>query len=216
MKKTLLILLSALPLFFVSCGEKENADKAASFGIEAIDLGLSVEWADKNLGAKSTGDAGYYFMWGETQPKDNYAWAAYKYGSSADNLTKYNNSDGKINLDLSDDPAHILLGGKWRTPTSDEWLELINACTWTWGKQDGANGALAQAPDGTTVFFPAAGGKIGGSLMDVGVHGYYWMATRLDDTPSEAWSFYFHSKHVGNMNFPRNYGIPVRAVRDKE
>ena len=76
MKKTLFILMAALPLIFVSCDGKQNTDnpgtdvpggetpggetpggsespdKSSSLGINALDLGLSVEWADKNLGAK--------------------------------------------------------------------------------------------------------------------------------------------------------------------
>ena len=44
-----------------------------------IDLGLSVLWADRNIGADSTTDYGYYFAWGETKPKDTYSWVNYKY-----------------------------------------------------------------------------------------------------------------------------------------
>jgi len=235
MKKTLFILMAALPLLFVSCDGKQNTDnpgtdvpggetpggsespdKSSYLGINALDLGLSVEWADKNLGAKSPGDAGYYFMWGETQPKDNYAWAAYKYGDSESTLTKYNLTDGKTKLDLSDDPAHVLLGGKWRTPTAQEWLALKQACTWTWTKQDGSNGALATAPDGTIVFFPASGGKLGGSLQDAGKWGFFWTSSRIDDDPAKAWCFFVQSSGISYDSFKRYYGMPIRAVRDKE
>ena len=35
-------------------------------------------------------------------------------------------------LELEDDVAHVILGGKWRMPTDDEWAELLNNCTRTW------------------------------------------------------------------------------------
>ena len=33
-----------------------------------VDLGLSVKWANKNIGAKEPQDNGYYFSWGSTTP----------------------------------------------------------------------------------------------------------------------------------------------------
>lgn len=88
MKKTLFILMAALPLIFVSCDGKQNTDnpgtdvpggetpggsespdKSSSLGIHALDLGLSVEWADKNLGAKEATVAGDYFAWVKPSPR---------------------------------------------------------------------------------------------------------------------------------------------------
>ena len=34
--------------------------------------------------------------------------------------------DNKTALDQGDDVAHVLLGGKWRMPTYEEWLALTN------------------------------------------------------------------------------------------
>lgn len=39
---------------------------------EAVDLGLSVKWAQRNLGAENPWDFGTYFAWGEIEGKDNY------------------------------------------------------------------------------------------------------------------------------------------------
>ena len=47
--------------------------------INSIDLGLSVLWADRNIGAASPWDSGDYFAWGETAPKDDFSWENYKY-----------------------------------------------------------------------------------------------------------------------------------------
>ena len=59
----------------------------------AVDLGLSVYWAECNLGAEKPEDYGDYFSWGETSPKDNYSWETYELcNGSSSTLTKYNNS----------------------------------------------------------------------------------------------------------------------------
>ena len=39
---------------------------------EAVDLGLSVKWANMNIGASNIYDVGEYFAWGETQTKGEY------------------------------------------------------------------------------------------------------------------------------------------------
>lgn len=46
---------------------------------EAIDLGLSVKWADRNLGAPSPLEEGAYYSFGEIEEKDYYDWNSYLY-----------------------------------------------------------------------------------------------------------------------------------------
>ena len=41
-------------------------------GHEAVDLGLSVNWATCNIGATKPEECGDYFAWGETSPKNVY------------------------------------------------------------------------------------------------------------------------------------------------
>ena len=70
MKKVLLLTLAVI--FLGTIYNKVNAadDKAKSSDeIEAVDLGLSVKWANMNVGAKTTSGFGSYFAWGETKTK---------------------------------------------------------------------------------------------------------------------------------------------------
>ncbi len=46
---------------------------------EAVDLGLTVKWADRNVGASSAEDYGDLLAWGETQPKEDYSWMSYRW-----------------------------------------------------------------------------------------------------------------------------------------
>ena len=41
-------------------------------GYDWVDLGLSVKWATKNVGASSPSDYGGYYAWGETETKSSY------------------------------------------------------------------------------------------------------------------------------------------------
>lgn len=54
MKKSLLLLVVSIVVCY-------------SYAQEAVDLGLSVKWANMNIGASNIYDVGEYFAWGETQ-----------------------------------------------------------------------------------------------------------------------------------------------------
>ncbi len=43
---------------------------------QAVDLGLSVAWADCNLGAEQPIAVGYMLAWGELEPKSDYTLAS--------------------------------------------------------------------------------------------------------------------------------------------
>ena len=88
-----------------------------------------VKWATCNLGAKSPEDPGLYFMWGDEKGYSSkrlmdFREHQYYIGGFNGVWAKYNRSDGKKILELGDDPAHVLWGGKWRTPTIDEFRKL--------------------------------------------------------------------------------------------
>ncbi len=167
-------------------GEQEAKCKVfvtKSYRIEAIDLGLSVKWADVNLGATSPEEFGDYYAWGEKDPyyedgyaqaknavwkpgKENgYCWASYQwYDSPSLSCTKYNQTDNIAILDLQDDAAHAKLGNEWRIPTWSETKELVNECTWVWTTRNGVYGyEITSNKEGykdKSIFIPAAGSRL--------------------------------------------------------
>ena len=189
-----------------------------------VDLGLSVKWATRNVGASSPEGYGNYYAWGETSPKSNYAWSTYKWcNGSETTLTKYNTMsdygtvDHRMVLDLSDDAAHVNWGGKWRMPTDMERAELRNNCTWTWTTQNGVNGyRVTSNKTGYTdksIFLPATGYRNKTSLLSVGLDGYYWIASPLNvPDPVCASGIYFKSSNVSESIFYRYYGQSIRPV----
>ena len=141
-----------------------------------IDLGLSVYWATFNIGATTPEDYGDYFAWGETEPKETYSWATYKWGTSS-NLTKYNTTDGKTVLDLDDDAAYVNWGGNWRMPSKEEVNELTQQCSWIWTTHNNVYGYKVTGPNGNSIFLPAAGYKGAGPTYTAGEDGLYWTIT---------------------------------------
>ena len=114
---------------------------------QAVDLGLSVKWASCNVGASYPEEAGDYFAWGEVSTKHDYSLRTYRWSKMSTNvLLKYNvnsalgKEDGRTELELRDDAAHVLMGGTYRIPTTAEWTELHEKCRWIWTFRNGVAG----------------------------------------------------------------------------
>lgn len=180
---------------------------------EAIDLGLSVYWATCNLSrsgfVSSPGAYGDYYAWGETETKSDYSEGTYKFGSFVYGIgwrfSKYSTSssygtvDNKTVLELEDDVAHVILGGKWRMPTDDEWAELLNNCTRTWTDNYNGTGVKGRIVTSNiegykdkSIFLPAAGIRYGTTLGGAGgAAGNYWSSSLDTEYSENAWSFLF-------------------------
>ena len=195
-------------------------DSCANNGYEYVDLGLSVKWATRNIGAIKISDYGDYFAWGETDPKDDYTWGAYKHGTSADVLYKYSYTDKIIALDSVDDTATVNWGDGWRIPTQSEWEELCNKCNceWVWTSIDNTPGyrITGKKPGHTdkSIFLPAAGYFRGTAIEGREKSAYYWSSTRNEPFPDRAICLYFIPNFIGigNNGF-RNGGFTVRPVK---
>ena len=137
----------------VSDDKNKSADK-----VEAVDMGLSVKWANMNVGATEPSDYGTYFAWGETKPKKYYSWGTYAWSDGDSQfLTKYSATDKIAQLAPVDDAAHANMGGSWRMPTVDEFDELVNPdnCKWEWTTKNGVNGyKVTSKKTGNAIFLP--------------------------------------------------------------
>ena len=172
-----------------------------------VDLGLSVKWADRNVGASRQEAVGNLYAWGETSPKQEFSWSNYRWGSEG-NLSKYNAADGRTVLVEEDDAAHVFLTDKWRMPTRAEIAELETGCTWTWTEKNGAKGyeVVNKTDNSKRIFLPAtsvgSGNKGSGS---------YWSLTR-DVNPKYAWVSCFEQAVHEHWKTERFQGYPIRPV----
>ena len=152
---------------------------------EAVDLGLSVKWATFNVGASKPEDYGDYFAWGETEPKEEYSWATYKwYDGTTNNITKYNKTDSLTTLEPEDDAAHVHWGDKWRMPTKEELQELIDSCQWERTTVNEVRGNTVTGPNGNSIFIPLAGSynSFDNQLHSIGTTGWLYSSTRSGGT----------------------------------
>ncbi|MGM9745646.1 MAG: hypothetical protein ACI30H_01600 [Paludibacteraceae bacterium] len=199
------------------CGAWCAMAQNTSNGHEYVDLGLpsGVRWATCNVGATNPEGYGNYYAWGETETKENYTWATYKYGTSS-SLTKYNTTDGKTELELEDDAARANWGGQWRTPTKEEWQELIDNCTWTWTEnynETGIKGYEVKGTNENSIFLPMAGTMDESTLYSDNIYGNYWSSSCRADYI--AWDACFGSTNKGLSNSDSRYfGQSVRGVVD--
>ena len=193
---------------------------------EWVDLGLpsGLKWAAWNVGATKPEEYGLYFAWGETE---GYTAEDVTAGSKAFNLddykfttdggstyTKYNETDGKLVLDLEDDAAYQN-DNTCRMPTKDELEELTANTTSVWETLNGVNGIrFTSKTNGNSIFVPAAGGCDGGSVYDVGSVDYLWSSSLYESNSGNAWLLYFDSVNVGMNIGNRCFGLTVRAVQE--
>ena len=222
-------------------GSITHADKEPASSNETIDMGLpsGIKWASCNLGATHPEDCGDYYAWGETEPyysrldpvawksgkDDGYAWPSYRWGKGENMLTKYCPNpafgyngfvDDKTLLDPDDDVANVQLGDKWRTPTVEEFKELVDNCSWTWGDHNGVNGSwFTSKINGNSLFFPAVGGFRGTEILGEGLCGGYWSSSFDNDHPNKAWGMAFNYLNTVGAGWgadPRCWGYSIRPV----
>ena len=154
---------------------------------EYVDLGLSVYWADRNIGAYSLEWHGDYFAWGETSKRDNYVQNYYLEPKESHYF------DGKLSvLEPNDDAASVLWGEEWRLPTKEEFQELIDRCSWEWTTQNYTKGYKVTAENGNSIFLPVGGMKMDTRWLNSQEGLYYWTASCLFNDPereTKAWMF---------------------------
>lgn len=182
--------------------------------LNAVDLGISIKWADVNLGAKSPEQIGDIYAWGETTTKEQYTWGTYKFFNEQDGLfSKYQVPvhdkywDCRIYLEKLDDAAYCQAGEPWRTPTYDDWYELVSECDFEWTNnylKTGVSGYLVRGrKEGFTnncIFLPEASGSYSGSKNA------YWSSSLDYSTGVNAHCF------GEETSLERYYGLPIRPV----
>ncbi len=221
MKKFFLMALAVMCFVTVGNGKvNESEDKAQTpDGVEAVDLGLSVKWANMNVGAKKSSGYGTYFAWGEILPKEYYSWNTYAWSKGDSQfLTKYSTTDHRFQLVPADDAAHANWGGNWRMPTVDEYEELIANCKWEWTTKDGVNGyKVTSKKTGKSIFLPITGCRFYADTQFRGITGIYWTSSLYTANPNKAWCLEFNvsdiSVYYGNLSSNRFSGRCIRAVQ---
>ena len=215
----------AEPVTIIVSGNCEYNLEYEKMPYEAIDLGLlsGTKWASMNVGAESPEGYGNYYAWGEIVPNKASAYTNenYKfYDSATSSVTKYNNTDNKMTLDLEDDVANIVMGGEWHIPTSAQCAELIDNTTSSWTSDYNGTGVagliLGSKNNENSIFFPAAGYVGEEGSFSQGELAVVWSSLFYSDAPEAAVFMVADEGSEGALDLiPRYFGLPVRGVLGK-
>lgn len=168
-----------------------------------VDLGLSVMWAQTNIGADSESEAGTLFGYGDQTAM-----------MTSTKLEDYTASDiaGSVNdliynLDLDGDSPM-----KSQMPTHAQIAELVNHTTQEWTTVDGVEGMRFTAQNGNSIFLPATGYRNGEATI-ADAAGYYWSGNVSSVHSDYANTLTFNSSSAKTGYSRRSLGLALRAVR---
>ncbi len=171
----------------------------------AIDLGLSVKWANYNVGAIAIEDYGNYFAWGEIAPKEFYTKESYI-------------APNEFKLSAKNDAAAVNWGDGWRMPTITEYQELVNGCDMV--IETFANGVVVykftSKANGNYIYMPLAGYlKPNGKRTGKNTQLWYWAS----DGDGEDAGYYLKATNsttpiASSSVWAGYWGYSVRAVKE--
>ncbi len=118
---------------------------------QSVDLGLSVDWADRNVGAEQIYDSGGFYDWVIPDSVN----------TETNDATLPQNICG-----TEQDIAKINMGDGWRMPTSDELKELVEKCKWEVMEFNNVEGVRVTGPSGNSIFIPMCGAYDRGKFVD--------------------------------------------------
>jgi hypothetical protein len=179
----------------------------------AVDLGLSVLWADCNVGGNSESPIGGLYGWGDPSGE-----------KTSQNVKDYLDVAGGLYVKTPQnitgtqyDIATVKWGKDWRMPSKENWKELIEKCKWTKEKAFHVYGYRVEGPNGNSIFLPNTGLRFGESISNTDA-GYYWTSEMALNDRECACYYYFDEEKYNDIVSIRNYvysGSAVRPVCDK-
>lgn len=206
MKRIVTLLCIALALVaFTGCkkhkkekGPKQEPAPSAPADVVAVDMGLSVLWADRNIGAASPEDLGDSFAWGESKARSINSFA---------NDYVFNDTEPPVRLTPDYDTATLLWGDGWRMPTQAEIKELFALTKEEIKEGDTIIGMRVSATNGNSIYFSDDPND---SVLSLRL----WTSERSDK--DEIWAYCVDWPKSGSVSTSRReYAHHIRAVKSK-
>lgn len=176
-----------------------------------IDLGLpsGTKWACCNVGADKPEAYGYYYAWGETEPKDWYGWDTY---SHCDGKKGTCHDIGEEISGTHYDVAYVKWQGMWQMPNSEQIKEIVNNCQYEVTTINDVDGLMVTGPNGNQMFLPFAGYMSGKTLYGLGKYGLFKSGSRCGDDLEESWLLNADADGLVRVGIWNSSGHTVRPV----
>lgn len=182
-------------------GTMENVDPKSAIA-EPVDLGLSVKWANFNVGASKPEEYGGLYGWADPAGE-----------KTSTDINEYPSENPPENISGTEyDIAHVQWGGTWRLPTREEQEELVEQCEWEKDTYNGVSGYTVTGPNGNSIFLPGVGGRIEDTTHYQVDGADYWSGTLGNDPDTAYYMYYYIGEEPTVSTLPRYYGFAVRAV----
>lgn len=187
--------------------------------VKAVDLGLSVLWADCNLGASSIEEEGELYGWGEVQPRPFLSYGKEKRIKKEIDQKLFASQSKYGNILPPDlDAAHYILGDNWKTPSYSEFQELCRNCDIEWTDVNGTYGykftSRVRGFEGKSIFIP----KVQVFLLNEATYMFWYHTTDWIYRDSVSGPECYVCYYDGKMDYHWAYSTckaPIRAVKPR-
>ena len=227
-----------------SGGNNSDDYLAKPDSLQAVDLGLSVLWANCNIGSDMPRNYGAHLAWGDSTgvlySGKGIGWNDNAYTWNTDNYGGNNPPTDISGSELDVVAKHW--GDGWRIPSYSEAQELCEQCQWKLRTYGDIKWYEVIGPNGNSIIMPLAGmygddrsstRRFQAGPYGVGERGYYWTST-ICTTPGTAeqrgygvnegvvtaWIFRFNSSDGDDLtpvfiDHLRAMHMSIRPVHDR-
>jgi hypothetical protein len=160
-----------------------------------VDLGLSVQWAETNVGASKIDEAGGLYAYGDPTGLSM---------TSTDNF-------GTADVSGTSKDICMASGTGGRMPSISEVKELISKCSISDSTVNGVSGYRVVGPNGNHIFMPKAGYRNGTTITDAGQAAYLWSGSISSSDSQRGYMLNAGGKKFGTaLTYS---GLSIRAVK---
>jgi len=191
---------------------KANTSVIADFYIPCslngglVDMGTSVLWSKRNLGALKEYDDGLFFSWGNMEDADYFSKESWTYKQVVCD---------DISLGTEYDVVRKRLGKGYRIPNYKDWEELLNCCKISQVEIRNRKFLKLLSKKTKQMLILPMAGVIEGSDRDIDM-ACYWSGTQYSGKSAYILASEWNKTGISRLRYEAKWkGLPIRPVCDR-